>query len=165
MHIRRAIEADFPQIWEIFQQVIAPGDTYVFDVANTHQDDAWDYWFGSGVQTFVTEQDGQIAGMYKLVANQRDRGSHVANASFMVAPGYQRQGMGKAMGHHALKTAAQLGFRAMQFNLVVSTNQAAIALWQKLGFTIIGTLPNAFHHQTFGDVDAYVMYRSLGCGD
>jgi ribosomal protein S18 acetylase RimI-like enzyme len=99
--------------------------------------------------------------MYKIVANQRDRGSHVANASFMVAPASSGKGIGRQMGIHCLDEARRLGFRAMQFNFVVSTNTAAVALWQGLGFAIVGTLPKVFQHQELGCVDAYVMYRSL----
>jgi ribosomal protein S18 acetylase RimI-like enzyme len=99
--------------------------------------------------------------MFKLVANQRDLGSHVANASFMVHPGYSGKGAGREMGLHCLREAKKAGYLAMQFNFVVSTNRAAVSLWQKLGFSIVGTLPKAFLHQSLGYVDAYVMYRFL----
>jgi L-amino acid N-acyltransferase YncA len=160
MLIRRAIESDFHSIWNIFNAVIEPGDTYVFD-SNTSRDDAFEYWFGSRVISYVAEEEGHIMGMYKLVANQRDRGSHVANASFMVDPNCQGRGIGRAMGLHCLQEAKNLGYLAVQFNFVVSTNHSAIVLWQKLGFLIVGTLPKAFNHKTLGHVDAYVMYRFL----
>jgi L-amino acid N-acyltransferase YncA len=147
MYIRKAIESDFNSIWQIFKAVIEPGDTYVFD-SNTSRNDAFEYWFGAGVISYVAEEEGHIIGMYKLVANQRDRGSHVANASFMVDPNCQGRGIGKAMGLHCLQEAKNLGYLAIQFNFVVSTNQSAIALWQKLGFSIVGTLPKAFNHKT-----------------
>jgi ribosomal protein S18 acetylase RimI-like enzyme len=99
--------------------------------------------------------------MYKIIANQRDLGSHVANASYMVDPGKAGRGVGKAMGLHSLREARRAGFLAMQFNLVVSTNEAAVALWKKIGFSIAGTLPKAFRHQELGYIDAYVMYRFL----
>ena len=99
--------------------------------------------------------------MYKIVANQRDLGSHVANASFMVDPGCGGRGIGRAMGVHALEVARAMGFAAMQFNFVVSTNEAAVALWKSLGFRIVGTLPRVFRHRDLGLVDAYVMYREL----
>jgi len=161
MLIRKAIESDFESIWQIFKAVIALGDTYVFD-PNTERKDAFLYWFGVGIITYVAEIEGdRIGGMYKLCPNQRDLGSHVANASFMVAPTSHRQGIGKAMGLHCLEEAKNLGYLALQFNFVVSTNQVAIALWQKLGFSIVGTLPKAFNHKKLGYVDAYVMYRFL----
>jgi len=99
--------------------------------------------------------------MYKIVANQRGLGSHVANASFMVDPSCSGRGIGRQMGEHCLEEARRLGYLAMQFNFVVSTNGAAVALWQKLGFAIVGTVPKAFRHSTLGYVDTYVMYRSL----
>lgn len=160
MTIRTATPADFDAMWPIFQAVVATGTTYVF-APETSREDAQAYWFGPGIQCFVAEEAGRIVGMYKLVANRRDLGSHVANASFMVDPHYSGRGAGKAMGLHCLREAKRAGFLAMQFNFVVSTNQPAVALWQRLGFTIVGTLPKAFRHRELGLVDAYVMFRTL----
>ena len=161
MRIRRADESDFDGLWPIFQSVVAKGDTYVFSPAATRQD-AFDYWFGPGVTSFVAEDDdGRIAGMYKLIPNQRDLGAHVANASFMVNEAFRGQGIGESLGMHCLEEAKKAGFRAIQFNFVVSTNTGAVDLWKKLGFKVVGTLPEAFRHSTLGYVDAYVMYRFL----
>lgn len=160
MIIRRAVETDFGAMWPIFQKVVAPGVSYVF-AADTSYEDAYAYWFASGVTSYVAEDDGQIVGMYKLIANQRDLGSHVANASFMVDPDCSGKGAGKLMGQHCLQTAKAAGFQAMQFNFVVSSNEAAVALWKKLGFAIVGTLPKAYLHSELGYVDAYVMHRFL----
>ena len=160
MHIRPALPEDFPAMWPIFQQVVASGTTYVF-APDTSYEDAYAYWFGPGISSYVIMDDDHIAGMYKIVANQRDLGAHVANASFMVDQQYSGRGMGKRMGQDCLRKARQAGFLAMQFNFVVSTNQAAVALWQKLGFAIVGTLPKAFRHTELGYVDAYVMFRTL----
>jgi ribosomal protein S18 acetylase RimI-like enzyme len=102
-----------------------------------------------------------IVGTYILRPNQSGPGSHVANAAFMVAPDARGMGIGRKMGEHSLSEARRIGFRAMQFNFVVSTNASAIRLWQQLGFKIIGTLPGAFRHPEKGYVDVYVMYRSL----
>ena len=164
MHIREATESDFEGIWPIFQAVVARGDTYVFSSAAT-RNDAFAYWFGPGVSSYVAEEDGRIIGMYKLIPNQRDRGAHVANASFMVSPEVRGQGVGKALGRHCLSEARKAGFKAMQFNFVVSTNTGAVDLWKKLGFRIVGTLPGAFQHASLGYVDAYVMHRFLDSGD
>ena len=160
MRIRRANEDDFEGLWPIFQAVVSRADTYVFSPQATRAD-AFDYWFGPGMVSFVAEIDGRIAGMYKLIPNQRDLGAHVANASFMVGADVRGLGVGEALGRHCLEEAGKAGFRAMQFNFVVSTNTGAVALWQKLGFTIVGTLPEAFRHRTLGYVDAYVMHRFL----
>lgn len=164
MHIREATESDFEGIWPIFQAVVARGDTYVFSSAAT-RNDAFAYWFGPGVSSYVAEEDGRIIGMYKLIPNQRDRGAHVANASFMVSPEMCGQGVGKALGRHCLNEARKAGFKAMQFNFVVSTNTGAVDLWKRLGFRIVGTLPGAFQHVSLGYVDAYVMHRFLDSGE
>jgi L-amino acid N-acyltransferase YncA len=160
MQIRRAVESDFAAMWPIFQAVIAEGATYIF-AADTSYADAFAFWFGPGATSYVAEEDEKIAGMYKFVANHRDRGSHVANAAFMVDPQHNGKGVGRGMGSHCLREAKKAGFRAMQFNLVVSTNQAAVSLWKKLGFSIVGTLPHVFRHEKLGFVDAFVMHRFL----
>jgi len=158
--IRPATDADFDAMWPIFQEIVAAGDTYVF-APDTPRADALAYWFGPGIASWVVEAEGRIVGMYKIVRNQPGLGSHVANASFMVAPSYAGRGAGRHMGLHCLREARRSGFRAMQFNFVVSTNSGAVALWRSLGFAIVGTLPGAFRHRDLGYVDAYVMYRSL----
>ena len=161
MLIRPAHPSDFPAMWPIFQAVVTSGSTYVF-APDTGHDDALAYWFGPGAVSYVAEDDaGRIVGMYKLIANQRDLEAHVANASFMISPAYAGRGAGRQLGLHCLREAARAGYLAMQFNFVVSTNTAAVALWQKLGFAIVGTLPKAFRHQSLGYVDAYVMHRFL----
>lgn len=158
--IRPATIEDADAIWRIFEAVVATGTTYAF-APGTARDEADAYWLGPGVASWVAEDSGRVVGMYKLGANRRDLGSHVANASFMVDPGCQSRGVGAAMGRHCLSEARRAGFLAMQFNFVVCTNTAAVALWKKLGFDIVGTLPRAFQHRELGLVDAYVMYRFL----
>jgi L-amino acid N-acyltransferase YncA len=160
MEIRRAEESDFEAMWPIFRAVVATGTTYVFDPDTSHEE-AFAYWLGPGVRSYVALDAGRVVGMYKIVPNQRDLGSHVANASFMVDPGFGGRGVGREMGLHCLREARAAGFLAIQFNFVVSTNEAAVALWKKLGFAIVGTLPKAFRHRELGFVDAYVMYRFL----
>lgn len=160
MPIRRAVEADFESMWVIFRAVVATASTYVF-APDTPREDAFDYWFGPGVMSYVAEDDRRVVGMYKIVRNHRDLGAHVANASFMVDPSSAARGIGRQMGLHCLREARRSGFMAVQFNFVVSTNTAAVELWKKLGFEIVGRLPKAFRHGQHGYVDAYVMYRFL----
>ena len=136
------------------------GDTYAFDPGMSRED-ALAYWFGTGTHTFVVENDRRVVGTYILKANQAGPGAHVANAAYMVAKDARGLGVGRKMAKHSLTEARQLGFRAMQFNFVVSTNASAIHLWQQLGFKIVGTLPSAFRHPEAGYVDVYVMFRSL----
>ena len=183
MKIRAATGADHHAIWNIFHETIATGDTYAFD-PKMSREEALAYWFRAGTHTYVVEldrqsvgeadgcpgtatpsataskQDRRIVGTYILRPNQSGGGSHVANAAFMVAGSARGQRIGRAMAEHCLDEARRMGFRAMQFNFVVSTNAPAIHLWEQLGFRIVGTLPAAFHHPEKGYVDVYVMYRS-----
>jgi ribosomal protein S18 acetylase RimI-like enzyme len=158
--LRPALDSDRDGIWEIFRDVVASGDTYPFD-PGISRDEALAYWLHAANRCYVAEREGKTLGTYILRANQTGLGSHVANAAFMVAPGARRLGLGWAMGSHCLDEARRQGYRAMQFNFVVSTNESAIRLWQRLGFEIVGTLPGAFRHSEKGYVDAYVMFRPL----
>jgi L-amino acid N-acyltransferase YncA len=158
--IREAIDRDQDAIWEIFRATIAPGDAFVYD-PNTPREEAVAYWFVNGTRTYVAEENGKVVGSYILRANRPGLGNHVANAGFMVDPAARGSGIGRKMGEHALSEARRLGYRAMQFNFVISTNESAVHLWQELGFKIVGTLPGAFRHAGKGFVDAYVMFRLL----
>lgn len=160
LNIRPATNDDRDAIWNIFHAVVAAGDTYSFDPETSH-DDALAYWIEPDTLTFVAEQDDKVVGTYILRANQPAAGAHVANAAFMVATTARGFGVGRAMAEHCLSEARRCGFRAMQFNFVISTNEPAIRLWRNLGFKIVGTLPQAFHHPARGFVDVYVMFRSL----
>ena len=160
MKIRAAAQADRAAIWKIFHEVVAAGDTYAID-PEMSREDALAYWFSADTRTYVADSTVGAVGTYILRPNQSGGGSHVANAAFMVAPEARGQGIGRAMGEHCLSEARRLGFRAMQFNFVVSINESAVRLWQQLGFEIVGTLPGAFCHPESGYVDVYAMYRSL----
>jgi L-amino acid N-acyltransferase YncA len=158
--IRRAVDSDRDAIWEIFREVITAGETYPID-PNISREQALAYWFKHNAHVFVAEQDRQIVGAYTLHPNQAAGGAHVANAAFTVAKSVRGRGIGRALGEHCLKEARRLGFRAMQFNFVVSTNELAVKLWQDLGMRIVGTLPGAFRHPARGYVDVYVMYQEF----
>lgn len=158
--IKRAQASDFDSIWQIFHEVVASGDTYVYDPETT-KDEARAIWMGEAVETFVASIDERIVGTYILKPNQTGLGRHVANGGYMVKPDCQGQGVGRAMCEHSLVEARRRGYTAMQFNIVVSTNESAVALWKKLGFSIVGTLPKVFQHSRLGLVDAYVMHRFL----
>ena len=160
MSIRPATDSDHDGIWKIFHEVVADGDTYPID-PGISREDALAYWSQARAHVFVAEQNGQIGGTYVLHPNQAGGGSHVANAAFMVAKNARGKGIGRAMGEHCFSEAHRLGFRAMQFNFVVSTNEGAVKLWQDLGMKIIGTLPGAFRHPAKGHVDVYVMFQQL----
>ena len=158
--IRPAAEADKPQILAIVRPILAAGETYAID--RTLNDTAMlAYWLAPGHSVFVAEAAAKILGTYYLMANQGGGGAHVANCGYMVGADAQGKGVARAMCRHSLAEAGARGFRAMQFNHVVSTNSRAVALWQSLGFAIVGTLPGAFNHPVHGYVDSYVMFRTL----
>jgi GNAT superfamily N-acetyltransferase len=158
--LRVATASDHDVIWKIFQATIAAGDAFVFE-ADTPREKAIAYWCAADAATFVAEHNGKVVGSYLLRPNQPGLGSHVANAAFMVDPSARGLGIGRAMGEHCLEEARRRGYRAMQFNFVISTNESALQLWRQLKFRIVGTLPGAFRHARKGFVDAYVMFRAL----
>jgi ribosomal protein S18 acetylase RimI-like enzyme len=160
MIIRPAAETDRTAILAIVAHVLAAGETYAI-ARNLDDDGVLAYWFAPTHAVFVAEQDGAVVGTYYLMANQAGGGAHVANCGYMTAASAQGKGIARAMCEHSLAEARQRGFRAMQFNHVVSTNARAVALWQKLGFAVVGTLPQAFNHPVHGYVDSYVMFRAL----
>lgn len=160
IEIRKAMETDGEGIWQIIKEVIATGDTYAFD-PNSSREKMLAYWCSADKHTYVSLINNEIAGTFIIKDNQPDLGSHIANASYMTAKAASGQGIGKSMGEFSLQEAKRLGYKAMQFNLVVKTNDKAIRLWQKLGFTIIGEIPEAFNHMKYGFINAYIMHRKL----
>ena len=160
LEIRRATERDAGAVWKIFHAVVSTGDTYAFP-PDMSREEGLKAWMGPGRYCYVAAMEDEILGTFIIKDNQPGLGRHVANASFMVAPEAQGKAIGRRMGHEALDVAKRLGYSAMQFNLVVSTNIPAIRLWQKLGFGIIATIPKAFDHAQEGRIDAHIMYREL----
>jgi ribosomal protein S18 acetylase RimI-like enzyme len=160
MNIRPAVRADDDAIWAIMEPTLRAGETYALP-RDWMRGQALTYWHAEGHDVFVAEADGRIFGTYYLQANQKGGGSHVANCGYMTAPDATGRGIAAAMCAHSLEHAKARGFRAMQFNIVVSTNTRAVALWQRMGFAIVGTVPGAFHHPAHGYVDTYVMFRTL----
>src|SRR6202007_295460 len=160
MQIRISRPDDADSIWSILEPTIRAGETYTLPRDMSRQE-AFAYWFAPQHEVFVAQADGQILGTYFLQPNQQGGGSHVANCGYITAPWATGRGVARAMCAHSLERARERGFRAMQFNFVVSTNQRAVALWQDFGFEIVGRLPGAFQHPSAGFVDALVMYRSL----
>lgn len=158
--IRSATIHDQDAIWTILEPVIRAGETLALprDMAKNA---AIGYWLASDKKSFVAEDDGTIVGTYYLRANQAGGGDHVCNCGYVTRNASRRLGVGRLMCKHSLAEAARIGFRAMQFNCVVSTNEDAVKLWKSLGFDIVGTLPGAFRHPAAGVVDAYVMFRRL----
>ena len=159
--IRRAADHDFEGIWEIFRQVVREGETYAI-ARDTDREGAREIWIENPTATYVAVKNDQIAGTYYIKTNQSGPGAHVCNAGYMVKADARGHGVGRAMCEHSLLEARRLGYQAMQYNLVVGTNESAIKLWIELGFAIIGTIPKAFNHPRLGLVDAHIMHRFLG---
>lgn len=160
MIIRTSTDVDQAAIWEILQPIFRAGDTYAIP-ADISRDEALAYWLSSQHRVRVVEEDGAILGTYYLKTNQQGGGAHVCNAAFATSTATQGKGIARAMLADALAQARDAGYRAMQFNFVVSTNTRAVALWERNGFQIVGRLPGAFQHPSDGYVDALVMMRDL----
>ena len=158
--IRPATRADAATIWAILEPVIRAGETYPLP-RDMDEAAALAYWFEPGHEVFVAEADGDVVGTYFLRPNQKGGGAHVCNCGYMTAQRATGRGVARAMCSHSLEHARQRGFRAMQFNFVVSVNDRAVRLWQSFGFEIVGRLPQVFQHPKAGFVDAYVMLRQL----
>ncbi|XLZ72846.1 GNAT family N-acetyltransferase [Massilia sp. SR12] len=159
LRIRRAVPDDLDQMWAAFQPLLEDGDAFPFGAAFPKSTFEL-HWF-SNHPAYVACDSGRIVGMYKMGANYPDHGAHVASATYAVARPAQGRGIGRLLVEHSLAQARSEGFLAMQFNYVVGSNAAAMALYRKLGFSIAGTLPQAFRHRALGLVDAFVLHRFL----
>jgi GNAT superfamily N-acetyltransferase len=172
MLIRPATPADWPAIWPFFRAIVEAGETYALP-AGLSASEARPLWFAPGFTVLVAVDDapdqtgsgaadgGRVLGSAKYGPNRDGRGSHVATASFMVAPEATGRGVGRALGEHVVDAARRDGFRSMQFNAVVATNTRAVALWESLGFETLAVVPEAFEHPADGFVGLHVMYRRL----
>lgn len=158
--IRPARADDWPALWAIIEPTVRAGETYALD-ADMCEDAVRAYWLGPDKETFMAEAAGQALGTYYLRANQAGGGAHVCNCGYMTHPRATGRGVARRMCQHSLEHARARGYRAMQFNFVVSTNERAVRLWQSLGFDIAGRLPLAFRHPRQGYVDALVMFQAL----
>lgn len=163
--IEPATDADWAGVWEIFRDVVSTGDTYAYapDISESKAHDVWmgKGTYGTGSHAFVVREGEKIIGTYSLRPCFHGLGAHVGNAGYMVHREYRGQGIAKALCQHSLRQAKRQGFKAIQFNFVVSTNTLAVNLWQQMGFQIIGVSPKSFQHLTHGLVDIYIMHRFL----
>jgi ribosomal protein S18 acetylase RimI-like enzyme len=158
--IRPAEGADRQAVWAVLEPIVRAGETLALG-RDAGEEDILAYWMKPGQAVFVAELDGRVVGTYFLRANQQGGGDHVANAAYATLTAMRGRGIARAMAEHSLVEAARRGFSAMQFNFVVSSNVAAVRLWQDLGFEIVGRLAAAFRHPRLGAVDALVMFRRL----
>ncbi|MCG8053456.1 MAG: GNAT family N-acetyltransferase [Candidatus Thiodiazotropha endolucinida] len=160
MLIREATEADFAAIWPIFKEIASAGDTYAYPT-DTSKSEGKRLWMDLPRKTYVAVEGEKIVGTYYIKTNQAGPGSHVCNCGYMVPSSSRGKGLATAMCEHSQKMAREMDYKAMQFNFVASTNEGAVRLWQKLGFEVVGRLPEAFNHPVKGYVDALVLYKWL----
>ena len=160
MRLSLAKRSDAAAIWRVIGPTIRVGETYPLPRGMTEAD-AIEYWMADENATFVAEVDEVIVGTYYMRPNQPGAGSHICNCGYITGEAARGRGVARAMCAHSIEEARRRGYRGMQFNLVVSTNAGALALWQAMGFDIVGRLPGAFDHPAHGYVDALVMFRSL----
>jgi L-amino acid N-acyltransferase YncA len=160
MNIREATKEDWNAIWTIFHEIVASGDTYAYE-ANTTKEKAEIIWLQAPRKTYVFEEDNEILGTYYLKTNQAGPGNHVCNCGYMVSSNARGRGLATTMCEHSQEVAVKLGYKAMQYNFVASSNEGAVRLWGKLGFDTVGRLPSAFKHPVKGYVDALVMFKWL----
>jgi L-amino acid N-acyltransferase YncA len=158
IEIRPAEAGDWSGIWPIWHEVVSAGETYCW-APDTDEATARGLWMLPPPTEVWVAVDGSVIGTAVLKPNQPGLGDHVANAGFMVARPAAGRGVGRALGERIVARAGELGYRALQFNAVVATNTRAIALWESLGFTVIGTVPGGFRHPREGLVDLRIMYR------
>lgn len=160
IEISEVTEADFDKIWPTFQTIVQKGRTYVYSPDISYED-AKTVWFDKKFHTYIATKDGEFIGAYVIRPGHRDLGSHIANAAYVVPYELRGKGYGEMLGRHSLEQAKKLGYLAMQFNYVISTNDVAINLWKKIGFKIVGTVPKAYQHKELGLVDIHIMHRFL----
>lgn len=158
--VREIRPDEFDLVWPIFHGVISSGDTYAY-APDLGIDEARQTWTAPPARGFLAELDGVVVGTYTLRPNQPGLGNHVANAGYMVAPAARGRGIARMLCEHSLATAYEAGFTAMQFNFVVSSNESAVRLWQRCGFSIVGRVPGAFRHRELGPTDVFIMHRFL----
>lgn len=160
IELRQATDADFAQIWPIVHEIVAAGTTYAID-RETDEAGARRIWMDAPQETWVAVDGDTVVGTYYIKPNQAGGGAHVCNCGYMVASNAQGRGIARMMCEQSQVRAKEIGFRAMQFNFVLTTNVGAIGLWKKLGFDEVGRLPKAFEHPNAGYVDALVMFKAL----
>ena len=158
--IREAISEDADAIWGMLQHAIQGGDVYYF-YPNSNREEMMPFWLSPEKRAYVVTNNDQVVGTFWIRDNAPGLGSHIANAGYLSHPNERGQGIGRLMGEYSIKEAKRLGYQAMQFNFVVKSNEGAVRLWKKIGFEVIGEIPNAFQHQELGLTNAYIMYRTL----
>ncbi|MDK1289375.1 GNAT family N-acetyltransferase [Pseudoalteromonas umbrosa] len=158
--IREMTQQDFVTFWPVFKEIILQQETYAYH-PNMSQEEAYQIWCAQPLKAFVYVENKQVLGTYYIKANAMGPSDHICNCGYMVSPKARGKGLARKLCEHSQLQAVALGFKAMQFNSVVSSNEIAVSLWKKLGYEVIGTIPNAYRHPHLGFVDSYIMYKWL----
>ena len=160
MTIRPATDADWPGIWAILEPVFRAGTTYAID-RDISEEAARAYWLRAPAACYVSVAEGQILGTYYIKTNAPGGGAHVCNCGYVTGEAARGRGVAEAMCQHSQDAARQLGYRAIQFNMVLASNTGALRLWHRLGFETVGRVPRVFEHPDLGLVDGHVMFKWL----
>lgn len=158
MRVREFREADWAELWPIIREVARAGETFTYDPAMTSEEAYATWVWGAAGNTVVAVDGERLLGSAKMGPNRDGPGSHVSTASFVVSAEARGRGIGRHLCEHALNWARESGYAGMQFNAVVESNRSAVALYERLGFSVIGTVPGAFQHPTLGRVGLHIMY-------
>ncbi len=162
LQIRPIADQDRAEVLEIARELVTAADTYAFE-PDIDDESLWRYWNPQEPRSggYVASMGQKVVGVFVIKPNHPGPAGHVANASYAVGVRARGRGVGRQMGEASLRCAVELGYLAMQFNIVISTNQAAIRLWESMGFQIVGTIPRGFRHKDGRLVDHHIMHRSL----
>ena len=160
MQISEITRSDFEAFWPVFKEVVNAQETYAFDPDITLET-AYELWCLSPQKSYILKDNGLILGSYYIKANAAGPSAHISNCGYMVSPESRGKGVARMLCLHSQEIAIELGYTAMQFNAVVSTNKIAVNLWKKLGYKIIGTIPDAYQHKKLGLVDSFIMHKQL----
>ncbi len=160
MEISEVTKQDFEAFWPVLQEVVKAQETYAFD-PNLSFDDAYNLWCLAPQKSLVIKEGNDVLGAYYIKPNAAGPSAHISNCGYMVSPRSRGKGIARKLCEHSQEIAIELGYTAMQFNSVVSTNEIAVKLWQKLGYCIIGTIPKAYQHKRLGLVDSFIMHKHL----
>lgn len=160
LEIRSAKKNDEDSLWSVIEPIIRAGGTYVFSPQSSREK-IMSYWLNEDKKTYIALIEGKAVGTFYIKANQPDLGDHICNAGFMVDPEQKGKGIGRRLGQFAISEAKALGYQAMQFNFVISSNHSAVSLWKSLGFQVIGEIPQAYRHPSHGLVSALIFFKKL----
>jgi ribosomal protein S18 acetylase RimI-like enzyme len=149
-----------PQILDIWNEVVLEGLTFPWIEPFTTEQ-LLEVWKPEDTVCCAVDANDTVLGVFHVHPNNVGRCAHIANCGYMVASFARRQGIGRMLVQGSIEAARAAGFKAMQFNAVVSTNTAALALYQSEGFVIIGTVPHGFLLKSGDYTDMHIMYRAL----